>query len=449
MNFMIKLYNTLTRKKDLFKSKDKTVNIYVCGPTVYDYVHIGNLRAYVFSDIVRRYLNYSGFNVKEVMNITDVDDKTIKKSQEEKISLKEFTRKYEHAFIENLKEINVEIPEIMPRATEHVQEMMEIIEKLLEKEIAYKTNDGIYFSISKFKEYGKLSKINKDELKEKASERMKNDEYDKENIQDFALWKFYEPTDGDIYWETSFGKGRPGWHIECSAMSMKYLGKSFDIHIGGIDLIFPHHENEIAQSESYSGKQFVKYWMHNEWVLVDGKKMSKSLKNFYRLKDIEEKGFSALVLRYFYLTKLYREKINFTWEALESSNNAYKRLKNIVSELKDDKKVNEKYLKEFERAMNDDFNTPNALQVLWKFLRDEKAVGKFQTLKKMDSVLGLNLFEREEIKIPQEILKLVEQRNQARKNKDWKLADELREKIKSQGYVIDDTGDGCRVRKTG
>lgn len=449
MNFMIKLYNTLTRKKDLFKSKDKTVNIYVCGPTVYDYVHIGNLRAYVFSDIVRRYLNYSGFNVKEVMNITDVDDKTIKKSQEEKISLKEFTRKYEHAFIENLKEINVEIPEIMPRATEHVQEMMEIIEKLLEKEIAYKTNDGIYFSISKFKEYGKLSKINKDELKEKASERMKNDEYDKENIQDFALWKFYEPTDGDIYWETSFGKGRPGWHIECSAMSMKYLGKSFDIHIGGIDLIFPHHENEIAQSESYSGKQFVKYWMHNEWVLVDGKKMSKSLKNFYRLKDIEEKGFSALVLRYFYLTKLYREKINFTWEALESSNNAYKRLKNIVSELKDDKKVNEKYLKEFEKAMNDDFNTPNALQVLWKFLRDEKAVGKFQTLKKMDSVLGLNLFEREEIKIPQEILKLVEQRNQARKNKDWKLADELREKIKSQGYVIDDTGDGCRVRKTG
>lgn len=445
---MIKLFNTLTRKKDSFKPINaKKVNMYVCGPTVYDYVHIGNLRAYVFSDIVRRYLKYSGFNVKEVMNITDIDDKTIKKSQEEKISLKEFTRNYEKAFIENLNEINVEIPEVMPRATEHVREMIEIIEKLLEKEIAYKTNDGIYFSISKFKEYGKLSKINKDELKEKASERMKKDEYDKENIQDFALWKFYEPTDGDIYWETSFGKGRPGWHIECSAMSMKYLGKSFDIHIGGIDLIFPHHENEIAQSESYSGKQFVKYWMHNEWVLVDGKKMSKSLKNFYKLKDIEEKGFSALVLRYFYLTKLYREKINFTWESLESSDNAYKRLKNIVSELKDDKKVNEKYLKEFEKAMNDDFNTPNALQVLWKFLRDEKAVGKFQTLKKMDSVFGLNLFEREEIKIPAEILKLVEQRNQARKNKEWELADELREKIKSRGYIIDDTNEGTKVRK--
>jgi len=293
---MIKFYNTLTRKKEIFKPlKDKKVGIYTCGLTVYDFAHIGNLRAYVFADILRKTLKANDFEIKEVMNITDVDDKTIKKSQEEKESLKEFTKKYEKAFIENFKEMNIEKSEVMPRATDNIKEMVSIIKELLKKRIAYKTNDGIYFSIKKFKDYGKLSGVKIKKLKTGASKRVSKDEYEKDSVNDFALWKFYDKKDGNVFWETEIGKGRPGWHIECSAMSMKYLGKQFDIHIGGVDLIFPHHENEIAQSEASFGKKpWVKYWLHNEWILVDGKKMSKSKKNFYKLEDITNKGYSPL-----------------------------------------------------------------------------------------------------------------------------------------------------------
>ncbi len=445
----LKIYNTLKRKKEVFKPiKKGEVGMYVCGPTIYNYVHIGNLRPYVFADILRRYLKYSGFNVKEVMNLTDVDDKTIRDSQKSGKSLKEFTKIYEKAFLEDIKAMNIEIPEVVPKATEHIKEMVAMVKKLLEKGIAYKAEDGIYFSIKKFKDYGKLSKIKAKELKEGASERVSKDEYDKENANDFALWKFYDKNDGDVFWETEIGKGRPGWHIECSAMSSKYLGERFDIHTGGVDLIFPHHENEIAQSEASSGKKpFVKYWLHNEWLLVDGKKMSKSLGNFYDLKAIKEKGYSPMDLRYFYLTKHYRQQINFTWENMEASKNSLQRLKNIVTELKDDKKKNGEYLKEFEKAINDDLNMPEALQVLWKLVRDEKAEGKIETIKEMDRVFGLKLLEKEKIKIPEEVLKLVKEREQARKNKDWKKSDELRDKIKEIGYHVEDTAEGSVLRK--
>ncbi len=469
----LKLYNTLTRKKEIFKPINKgEVRMYVCGPTIYNYVHIGNLRAYVFGDILRRYLKSSDYKVREVMNLTDVDDKTIRDSQKENKSLKDFTKKYETAFMQDIKEMNIEIPEVMPKATEHIKEMVNIVKELLKKGVAYKTKDGIYFSIKKFKNYGKLSKIKIKELKHGVSERMLKDEYDKNNANDFALWKFYSKEDGEVFWETEIGKGRPGWHIECSAMSMKYLGENFDtenkgkslfsvpkiakkreaifdIHTGGVDLIFPHHENEIAQSEAYTLKKFVNYWVHNEWVLVNGEKMSKSLGNFYNLNDIRIKGFKPMELRYFFLTKTYKERLNFTWKNLENSKISYNRLKNIISEIKTEKneKINEKYIKQFRDSMDDNLNTARALQVLWKLIRDEKAQRKIQTIKKIDEVFGLKLLEKEKIEIPMEITELINKREQARKDKNWKLADELRKKIKNLGYTIDDTKEGAVVRK--
>lgn len=284
-------------------------------------------------------------------------------------------------------------------------------------------------------------------LKEGASKRVAKDEYDKEHANDFALWKFYTPEDGDIFWESKLGKGRPGWHIECSAMSMKYLGETFDFHLGGTDLIFPHHENEIAQAEAATGKPFAKYWMHNDWVLVDGKKMSKSLGNFYRLLDIEKRGFSSLDLRYFYLGKIYRQQFNFTWEGLESSKTALRRLKEACQSFKDDKKINKMYLKEFEDALDDDLNSSRALQSLWKLVRDDIATGKIQTIKKMDEVFGLDLLKKDEVKIPEKIKKLVEEREKAREAKDWKKADELRDKISELGFSIDDSEGETRVKK--
>jgi cysteinyl-tRNA synthetase len=343
--------------------------------------------------------------------------------------------------------MNIKTPEVMPKATEHIKEMVSLIKKLLKKGYAYKTDDGIYFSITKAKDYGKLSGIKLDELKEGASKRIGKDEYDKENANDFALWKFWAKDDGDVFWETEIGKGRPGWHIECSAMSMKYLGETFDIHAGGEDLIFPHHENEIAQSESATGKQFVKYWLHNGWVLVDAKKMSKSLKNFYNLKDITDKGYSYSDLRYFYLTKIYRQRLNFTWSELDASKTALQRIKNILSELDDDGKINKEYIEEFRKAMNDDLNTPKALQVLWKLLRDKDAYGKIPTIKKIDEVFGLKFFEEEKIEVPEKVKELVEKRENARKEKNWAAADKLRDEIKSLGYTIDDAKDGVKIKK--
>ena len=452
---MIKFYNTLTRKKEVFKPlKDKSVGIYTCGPTVYDFAHIGNLRAYVFADILRKTLKANDFEIKEVMNITDVDDKTIKKSQEEKESLKEFTKKYEEAFIENFKEMNIEKPEVMPRATDNIKEMVSIIKELLKKRIAYKTNDGIYFSIKKFKDYGKLSGVKIKKLKTGASKRVSKDEYEKDSVNDFALWKFYDKKDGNVFWETEIGKGRPGWHIECSAMSMKYLGKQFDIHIGGVDLIFPHHENEIAQSEASFGKKpWVKYWLHSEWILVDGKKMSKSKKNFYKLEDITNKGYSPLDLRYFYLSAHYRKPLNFSFRALDYAKNSLQRLREIISKLDKKQKKNKKNIdmvyKQFLEFLNDDLNTPRALSYMWEILRENRLNDseKYDIILKFDKVFGLDLDKVKEIKVSKELEKLILERRTLREKKDWKKADEIRKKINKLGFIIEDIKGKVVVKK--
>ena len=337
----LKLYNTLTRKKEIFKPINKyVVCMYSCGPTVWNYAHIGNLRTYLFNDILKHILLYHKYNVKHVMNITDVDDKTIKQSKSENISLKELSKKYENAFIKDLEELNILKP-ILTRATENIDGMVFIIKSLLKKGYAYKTSDGIYFSIKKFKNYGKLAELEK--IKNSKS-RIRNDEYEKTNPKDFALWKFYTKDDGDVFWDSEIGKGRPGWHIECSAMSMKYLGEHFDIHTGAMDLIFPHHTNEIAQSESFSGKKFVNYWLHSGFLTMKEGKMSKSLGNILTLKELEEKGFNPLSFRYLCLTAHYRKPLEFSIENLESAKNSLERMKNIISKLKDDKKINRKYL---------------------------------------------------------------------------------------------------------
>ena len=334
-----------------------------------------------------------------------------------------------------MNEVNIIKPEIL-RATDNIKEMISLIKKLLQKNYAYKSEDGIYFSISKFKKYGKLAQLKK--IKQ-SQERIRNDEYDKNNIHDFSLWKFYTKEDGDVFWSAEFGKGRPGWHIECSAMSMKILGEHFDIHTGATDLIFPHHTNEIAQSESATGKKFVNYWMHGGFLTMKGGKMSKSLGNILTMKDLKEKGFSGLDYRYFCLTGHYRKPMEFSIENLEAAKNSLQRLKKNVLGLKDDKKTNKKYLAEFEKAINDDLNMPNALQVLWNLVRDEKASGKFQTIKKMDEVFGLKLFEMDADKKVKELKK---KRDEARQNGDWKTADKLREEINKMGYSIDDASEG-------
>ncbi len=443
---MLTLYNTLTRKKEEFKPIYRDyVGFYSCGPTVYWYAHIGNLRTYVFNDILKRSLNFLGYRVKHVMNLTDVDDKTIKGSTKEGTSLKDFTRKYEKLFFKDMSELNIIKPEFVLRATESIPEMVGLIKKLLKKGYAYKAEDGIYFSVSKFKKYGKLAGLEK---VKKTKERIKSDEYDKSNAQDFALWKFYTPEDGEVFWETELGKGRPGWHIECSAMSMKILGESFDIHTGAIDLIFPHHTNEIAQSEAATGKKFVNYWVHSGFLNMKEGKMSKSLGNILTLKEIMEKGFSPLDYRYMCLTAHYRSELLFSLENLESAKNSYSRMKNIIRELKDDKKVNEKYLKEFREAVEDDLDMPKALQAVWALLRDETAVGKIQAIKRMDEVLGLRLLEKEKIKIPEHVKLMAKERWQAKQSKNFKLADELRDKINKLGFAVNDKAEDYDITKT-
>ncbi len=443
---MLKLYNTFGRKKQIFKPiKEGEVGVYGCGLTVYNYGHIGNYRTLVGYDVLTRYLKYKGYKVKKVVNITDVDDKTIRDSIKEGKSLKEFTDKYIKAFFEDEKSLNIIKADKYPRATEHIKEIVKIIEKLLKKGIAYKSDDGIYFNVKKFKSYGKLSGVKLDKLK--SSDRVDSDEYDKENVSDFALWKFYDNEDGNVFWKTSLGKGRPGWHIECSAMSTKYLGQPFDVHLGGVDLIFPHHENEIAQSEGCCDKKFANYWVHGEWMIVDGKKMSKSLGNYYTVRDLDDMGYSPLTLRYFYLIGHYRGQVNFTVENLKNAGNSLDRLKRIVSELKDDGKENSKYLKLFEKAMDDDLDTVGALQVLWSLLRDDKANGKIKTIKKMDEVFGLDLLKKEKVEIPTDVMKLVKDREKARGDKDWKKADKLRSEIEKKGWKVDDTSEGSKVQK--
>ena len=376
----LKFYNTESRKKEAFKPiKAGQVSIYSCGPTVYNYAHIGNWRAYVFADLLHRYLKWKGFKLKHVMNITDVEDKIIRDSIKEGKGIKEFTEKYTKIFFEDMRTLNVEKLEFYPKATDNIDGIVKIVQALIEKGYAYKSNDGIYFSISKFKDYGKMAHLDMEGLK--AGARVRQDEYDKEHAQDFALWKFWDRADGDVFWDTPLGKGRPGWHIECSAMSMRYLGPSLDIHTGGVDLIFPHHQNEIAQSEAATGKKFVKYWMHNEHLMVDGQKMSKSLGNFYTLRDLVKKGHDPMAIRYLLLASHYRQKLNLTDESLKSAAQSLERIREFASRSASGNDgsgigtIVKKAKSGFESAMDDDLNTPLALSVVFDFIREANSDG--------------------------------------------------------------------------
>lgn len=445
----MKLYNTLSRSVQEFQPVDKErVTIYTCGPTVYNYAHIGNLRTFLFEDFLRRALKYLGYRVFQIMNITDVDDKTINAGDGKMEKFKELTKKFEEIFWQDLSRLNIEKPESAPRATEHIEQIVAFVSDLLKKGYAYKGDDGsIYFSIDKFKDYGKLSQLDKSGIKSGA--RVSQDAYSKDNPADFVLWKAWDEEDGEIYWETELGKGRPGWHIECSAMSGDKVKETIDIHAGAVDLIFPHHENEIAQSEAKEGGVFVNFWLHAEHLLVDGKKMSKSLNNFYTLGDIEEKGYSALDFRYLTLTAHWRDKLNFSWGSLESAKNTLSRAKKIVSGISEIGKADEEYSKKFKSALENDLNMPEAIAVFWQMLRDDKikSEDKKATALDFDRVLGLNLTKTEKIEVPDEVKKLVSEREKARSEKDYARADKLREQIEKLGYIVEDSEGKSKVSK--
>lgn len=448
----LKIYNTLTRAKEEFSPLDpKEVKMYTCGPTVYNYAHIGNYRAYICADILKRALMYSGYNVLHIMNLTDVDDKTIRDSQKENKTLKQFTEFYSEKFFEDMNSLNTLPPEQFTKATNNIDAMVTLVLKLIEKDLAYKSEDGsVYFNIRKFNHYGQLSNIVLEEQKENALGRIKNDEYEKDNVQDFALWKAWDETDGDVFWETALGKGRPGWHIECSAMSMKFLGEQIDIHTGGVDLIFPHHENEIAQSEGATEKQFVKYWLHNEWLLVDGKKMAKSAGNFYTLRDIIAKNINPVAYRFWLLMAHYRTRVNFVLDTVEGAETALKRLYGLYKDLGEEiGVVAESYKEKFEAFIQDDLDTPQAISLMWELIKDDTVSNKDKkaTLLDFDKVLGLGLKDLKEENIPEEVSILAKAREEARVNKDFKLSDELRAKINSLGYEVKDTDGGQKISK--
>jgi len=460
----LRLYNTLGRRKMPFKPlHGKKVGMYTCGPTVYNYIHIGNLKSFLAEDVLKRYLLYKGYKVKHVRNLTDVDDKTINGSRMEGVSLGEFTEKYTKAFFEDIERVRILPADIYPKATGHIPEMAALIKKLLKKGIAYRGEDGsIYYGIKKFKKYGKLAGI--DFRKLKAGARVKQDTYEKSEAQDFALWKAWDREDGDAFWETEIGKGRPGWHIECSAMSMKYLGTTFDIHGGGEDLVFPHHENEIAQSEGATGKQFAKYWVHNAFLLVNGEKMSKSLGNFFTLRDL--KDYSPIAVRYLMISSHYRQPLNFTFEALRAGQNALDRINELVSKLRQHhgkdsgaiKKAVKMAGKKFEKAMDDDLNTPLAFAALFEFVREcnslidagkigaKGAAAALEFLRKIDGVFAVMDFEQKS-EIAKEDLALINEREKARAEKRWADADAIRKKLLEKGIVLDDTPQGTTWKR--
>lgn len=461
----LKLYNTLSRSKETFVPiKKNKASIYSCGPTVYNYAHIGNLRTYVFMDVLRRILQYSGYEVTSVMNITDVghllsdrdtgDDKMVKAAKEQNKTPEEIAQYYTSIFFKDIERLNILCPQFTPKATEHIAEMIEVVKALLDKGFAYETADGIYFDISKFPNYGKLSHAN---LEEQLAGARVNVNTGKRHPADFALWKKAEPNH-IMQWQSPWGMGYPGWHIECTAMSNKYLGDVFDIHTGGIDHVPIHHENEIAQAESWLGKKAVNYWMHSEFMLVNGGKMSKHLKNTYTVDDLIEKGYSPMEFRYLCLNVQYRQKLNFTWESMESAKTAYQRLATHLYEhkqsaAKTDKKVLDGFLKEFDEAISDDLNVPMAIGVLWKMVKLPASKDVYETALVMDRVFALD-FDKVQAApqtthdAPQEIIDLANLRKQARKDKNWAESDRLRDEIASKGYRIKDIADGFELEKS-
>ena len=456
----LKLYNTLSREKETFKSIDENrVRMYSCGPTVYYYAHIGNLRAYLFMDNLRRVLKYNGYELTHAMNITDVghlesdadegEDKMAKAARRENKDPFEIAKFYTEKFMIDLDKLNIDKPEIICKATEHIKEMEEYVKKIIANGYAYETKDTIYFDTSKLDKYGILSRINIDE--QKAGARVEFDS-EKKNVTDFALW-IKAPENHIMKWDSFFGKCYPGWHIECSAMGRKYLGELFDIHTGGIDHIPIHHENEIAQSKGYSGHLPANYWMHCEFLLIDGGKMSKSLGNVYTIADLEAKGFTAMDYRMFNFTSHYRNKLNFTWDSLESAKVSLSRLKEgFKRQYEGTEDVSDEVLADYENkfheAINDDLNMPLAMSVVWDVVKNPIKSKKFaELLLKFDNVLGLKLDEEEKVEIPEDIQKIVDERNEARKNKDWAKSDELRDLLIGKGYTVKDTPNGTEISK--
>lgn len=465
----IKFYNTLSRKKEEFKPiAPGQVKLYTCGPTVYNYAHIGNYRAYIFEDLLRRYLELKGFDLTQVMNLTDVDDKIIRDSIAENTDFKKFTQPYKKAFFDDLDTLRIERAEHYPAATEHVQEMVDIVKKLLDNGLAYQTDDGsVYFKVDAFPEYGQLANLNKEDMQ--RGNRILQDEYeDKETLRDFALWKGYKEEEQDIYWKTDLGKGRPGWHIECTAMSTKYLGNHFDIHTGGVDNIFPHHENEIAQSQGATGEKFVNYWLHCEHLIVDGKKMSKSKGNFYTLRDLLERGFDPLAIRYTLLSSHYRRKLNFTFDKLKDSRKNIIKLRDFYKALDDNFDSNEKNLaemvkdadQEFESSLDDDLNISGALGAVFTLIREVNNYREDNQLTSADAEKLKNFMEKadkildvlepaaeEKDELSKEEKQLIKAREQARENKNWEKADEIRDKLQERGIMIQDGPEGTTWKR--
>lgn len=465
----LRFFNTLSRQVDEFHPLEEgKVRMYICGPTVWNFAHIGNFRTFVFGDILRRYLKYRGHDVTHVFNLTDVDDRIINEAAKQNISIDEFTAPFIQYFWEDFDALGNERPEETPRATHHVAEMIDIIRKLLENGHAYESDGSIYYRITAFPEYGKLSRISFSGNIEGGSDRIDTDKYEKEDARDFALWKMVGE-DVEPGWDAPFGRGRPGWHIECSAMAMRYLGETFDLHAGGMDLQFPHHENEIAQSEGATGKQFAKYWIHSEFLKIDDVTMSKSKGNFFTFRDLREQGYSPLAIRYLLLSVPYRKQLNFTFEGLQGAESTIVRLQNFRS-LVSDARTSEgsnpdgaahisKALSAFEAAMDDDFNTAAALAAIHDLVRmvntvlaheglkaDEQAA-VLDAIKRFDSVLGIFGTEESEI-LDSDIDALIAERQAARHQRNFARSDEIRDQLLERGIVLEDTKDGVRWKKT-
>ncbi len=463
----LKLYNTLTRRIEEFQPlHPPEVRMYTCGPTVYDFVHIGNFRTFMFQDIVRRYLGYKNFKLRHVMNITDVEDKIIANARKQGVPIGEYTRKYEEGFLEDMATLRIQRPEIMPRATEHIDAMLELVRRLDEKGLTYQGDGSTYYRIADFPGYGRLSGLDASGENGGRGDRVDDDEYTKENPRDFVLWKAQR--EGEASWDSAFGPGRPGWHLECSAMSMRYLGESFDIHCGGVDLIFPHHENEIAQSEGATGKPFVRYWLHGAHLIVEGQKMSKSLGNFYTLRDLLERGCDPLALRYLLFSVHYRKQLNFTFEGVEQAESALRRVNDFllrVREITDETPADpamtdriEAARTQFEGAMDDDLNTSAALAALFELIRDgnvaleERRMGAanrdqiLEFFRKVNQVFEVFQVEEEHLE-DQEIVRLIEEREAARRNRDFQRADDIRDQLTDRGIQLEDTREGTRWKR--
>jgi len=462
---VLNLYNSLGRKLQAFQPINKgEVKMYCCGPTVWNYAHIGNFRTFVFEDILRRYLRFKGFRVYQVMNITDVEDKIIKGIKESKKPLKEHTRFYEAEFMADMQSLGVEKAEVYPRATENISEMVSLIKVLIDKGYAYRAPDGsIYYSVSKFKNYGELSGVRLDSLR--PAGRVESDHYEeKMEAADFALWKAWDPDDGDVFWETELGKGRPGWSIECSAMSMKYLGQTFDIHTGGMDNKFPHHENEIAQSEAATGKKFVNYWLHSEFLNIRGAEMHKSVGNVVYLRDLTKAGWDPKEVRLFLISSRYRDPMDLTDSSLEQARAQRARMEDFIQRLRpigyssvERSNLSEDFVKQFEDDMDDDLNTPKALSGLFTYIKrmntliDSNSIGReeaskaISALERVDSVLGVMDFAEEAL--PPRLAELLAKRDLARKRKDFAESDRLRKELLAEGIAVEDTPTGSRWKR--